>query len=133
AGTKMAIHCSQRIDQIGRCDEPGSRQMAQQLRRMRIRADVAAIPQRGSVSPTALITDALLVADGRDYEEPQEWRDEPPRYAPEEQLRYPPPRRYPPAAPYPSGPPPVAPGFIELPGARIAPCGLMTVGPPPCI
>jgi hypothetical protein len=39
-----------------------------------------------------------------------------------------PPRRYAPRAL-----PPVAPGFIELPGGRIAPCLLMVIGLPVCI
>jgi len=45
------------------------------------------------------------------------------------------PRRYvrPPAYHGPAYPPPLAPGFIELPGGRIVPCALMWVGLPICI
>jgi hypothetical protein len=141
---QLIFHCARDLDEQS-CSEPGRQAMVRYLREMGASERLVTLQQAAGVSvgiwakpedliePTPLPRERpMIVADGRDYEEPQEWRDEAPRHAPEEQLRYPPPRRYAPAAPYPYGPP-VAPGFIELPGGRVAPCALMIVGLPFCI
>jgi hypothetical protein len=122
---RIAMHCATTIGTPYQCDQAGRERMVAFLKEMHAPSVMISYQlAAGSTSELWIEPEKLAQVEPPPVEEPQ-WQDEPP-----------PVRRQPP--PYPYGPPryapppPVAPGFIELPGGRIAPCALMIIGVPIC-